>query len=292
MAALSAPLLTPGSVNALPAHVERRLARDMGRAMNDFHLLQEGDRVMVAMSGGKDSYAMCVLLRDLQKRAPIRFELVAVHVDQGHPGYDGAPLENWLKAEGMPYRFLHEDTYSIVTEKIPEGKTYCSLCSRLRRGILYQAATDLGCNKIALGHHRDDALETLLLNLFFGGKLASMPPRLVSDDGKHVVIRPLVYCAEAHLAELANLRRFPILPCNLCGSQSEAQRKQMKAMLNELEAKHPTLRQTMLAAMGNVNPSHLYDKKLFARHDAEDARVAAATEPESGLIAPAALLRS
>jgi tRNA 2-thiocytidine biosynthesis protein TtcA len=262
----------------------------MGRALNDFHLLQDGDRVMVAMSGGKDSYALCALLLDLQKRAPIRFEVVAVHVDQGHPGYDGAPLEGWLRDAGVPYRLLHEDTYSIVTEKVPEGKTYCSLCSRLRRGILYQAATELGCNKIALGHHRDDALETLLLNVFFAGKLASMPPRLVSDDGRHVVIRPLIYCAEAHLAELARMKAFPILPCNLCGSQSEAQRKQMKALLNDLEAKHPTLRQTMLAAMGNVNPSHLFDKKLFARHDAADAREAP-REDAPDIIAPAALLR-
>jgi len=259
---------TPRMPVRLPVQLERRLTRDMGRALNDFHLLQEGDRLLVAMSGGKDSYAMCVLLRDLQKRAPIRFELCAVHIDQGHPGYDGAPLEAWLREEDIPYRVLHEDTYSIVTEKIPEGKTYCSLCSRLRRGILYQAATDLGCNKIALGHHRDDALETLLLNLFFGGKLATMPPRLTSDDGRHVVIRPLIYCAEEHLAAFAEERRFPILPCNLCGSQSEAQRKQMKALLGDLEAKHPTLRQTMLAALGNVNPSHLFDKKLFPAHDA------------------------
>jgi tRNA 2-thiocytidine biosynthesis protein TtcA len=277
----------------LPAHLERRLARDMGRALNDFHLLDDGDRLLVAMSGGKDSYAMCVLLRDLQRRAPIRFEIMAVHVDQGHPGYDGAPLEGWLRAEGVPYRVLHEDTYSIVTDKIPEGKTYCSLCSRLRRGILYQAATDLGCNKIALGHHRDDALETLLLNLFFGGKLATMPPRLVSDDGRHVVIRPLIYCAEDHLAAFAAEHRFPILPCNLCGSQSEAQRKQMKALLNDLEAKHPTLRQTMLAAMGNVKPSHLFDKQLFPRHDAASARdVPPAGELESALIAATSLLRA
>jgi tRNA 2-thiocytidine biosynthesis protein TtcA len=228
-----------------------------------------------------------VLLRDLQKRAPIRFEITAVHVDQGHPGYDGAPLEGWLKDQGIPYRVLHEDTYSIVTEKIPEGKTYCSLCSRLRRGILYQAATDLGCNKIALGHHRDDALETLLLNLFFGGKLATMPPRLVSDDGKHIVIRPLVYCAEEHLAAFAAEQRFPILPCNLCGSQSEAQRKQMKALLAGLEAKHPTLRQTMLAALGNVNPSHLFDKKLFPAHDGPRA----AREGDTDIVAASSLLR-
>ncbi|HVU51153.1 MAG TPA: tRNA 2-thiocytidine(32) synthetase TtcA [Polyangia bacterium] len=271
----------------MPVHLERRLTRDMGRALNDFHLIDDGDRLLVAMSGGKDSYALGLLLRDLQRRAPIRFEITAVHVDQGHPGYDGAPLEGWLKDQRIPYRILHEDTYSIVTEKIPEGKTYCSLCSRLRRGILYQAATDLGCNKIALGHHRDDALETLLLNLFFGGKLATMPPRLVSDDGKHVVIRPLVYCAEEHLAAFAAERRFPILPCNLCGSQSEAQRKQMKALLADLESKHPTLRQTMLAALGNVNPSHLFDKKLFPAHDAP----AAPREASADVIAASSLLR-
>jgi tRNA 2-thiocytidine biosynthesis protein TtcA len=203
-----------------------------------------------------------VLLRTLQARAPIPFDLVAVHLDQGQPGYDGAPLAAWLQAEGVPHKILHENTYAIVTDKIPEGKTYCSLCSRLRRGILYRAAADLGCNKIALGHHRDDALETLLLNLFFGGKLASMPPRLTSDDGRFVVIRPLAYAAESDLAAFAEQHRFPILPCKLCGSQDEAQRKQMKALLAEMEAKHPTLRQTMLAAMGNVNPSHLFDRRL------------------------------
>lgn len=242
--------------------LERRLLRDVGRAVGDHGLIEENDRILVAMSGGKDSYALCVLLRALQARAPIPFELVAVHLDQGQPGYDGAPLVQWLVAEGIPHKILHENTYEIVTEKIPAGKTYCSLCSRLRRGILYRAAADLRCNKIALGHHRDDALETLLLNLFFGGKLASMPPRLVTDDGRFVVIRPLAYAAEADLTAFAAERAFPILPCRLCGSQDEAQRKQMKALLGELERKHPTLRQTMLAALGNVNPSHLYDRKL------------------------------
>src|SRR3954453_13873479 len=269
--------------------VERRLLRAMGKTITDHRLIEDGDRILVAISGGKDSYGLLVLLRDLQRRAPVSFDLLAVHLDQGHPGYDGAPLERWLRAEGTPYRILREDTYSIVTEKIPEGKTYCSLCSRLRRGVLYSAATELGCNKIALGHHGDDALETLLLNLFFSGKLSSMPPRLVSDDGRHVVIRPLIYCAEAHLAEMAAMRRFPILPCNLCGSQSEAQRKQMKAMLAEMESKHPTLRQTMLAAMGNVNPSHLFDKKLFPRHDAESLRE---SDAATGVIAAASLLRA
>jgi tRNA 2-thiocytidine biosynthesis protein TtcA len=238
--------------------LERRLLRDMGRAIGNHRLIEEGDRILVAMSGGKDSYGLCVLLRAMQARAPVAFDLIAVHLDQGQPGYDGAPLERWLEAEGVSYKILRENTYAIVTDKIPEGKTYCSLCSRLRRGILYRAAGELGCNKIALGHHREDALETLLLNLFFGGKLASMPPRLETDDGRFVVIRPLAYAAEADLAALAEARGFPILPCRLCGSQDEAQRKQMKALLADLERKHPTLRQTMLAAIGNVVPSHLY----------------------------------
>jgi tRNA 2-thiocytidine biosynthesis protein TtcA len=242
--------------------LERRLLRDMGRAIGHHRLIEEGDRILVAMSGGKDSYGLLVLLRDLQARAPVAFDLIAVHLDQGQPGYDGAPLEAWLAAEGVPYKILHENTYDIVVDKIPEGKTYCSLCSRLRRGILYRAAGELGCNKIALGHHREDALETLLLNLFFGGKLASMPPRLTTDHGRFVVIRPLAYAAEADLAALAEARGFPILPCKLCGSQDEAQRKHMKALLADLERKHPTLRQTMLAALGNVNPSHLFDRRL------------------------------
>jgi tRNA 2-thiocytidine biosynthesis protein TtcA len=244
--------------------LERRLLRDVGRAIGDHRLIEDGDRILVAISGGKDSYGLLVLLRALQARAPVHFELTAVHLDQGQPGYDGAPLRRWLEAEGVPHKILHENTYAIVTDKIPEGKTYCSLCSRLRRGILYRAAADLGCNKIALGHHRDDALETLLLNLFFGGKLASMPPRLSTDDGRFEVIRPLAYVAESDLAALAAARRFPILPCKLCGSQDEAQRKQMKALLAELERKHPTLRQTMLAALGNVVPSHLYPKPAGA----------------------------
>ena len=242
--------------------LERQLLRDMGRAIADHRLIEDGDRIMVGMSGGKDSYALLTLLRTMQKRAPVDFELLAVHVDQGHPGYDGRPLESWLKAEGFAYEILHEDTYSIVTDKIPEGKTYCSLCSRLRRGILYNAAERLGCNKIALGHHRDDAIETLMLNLFFAGKLASMPARLHSDDGRNVVIRPLIYAAEPTLALFAEEQRFPILPCNLCGSQSQAQRKQIKSMLARLEDEHPGLKQSMLAALGNVNPSHLLDTAL------------------------------
>lgn len=244
---------------------ERLLLRDVGRAIGDFDLVRDGDRILVAVSGGKDSYALLVLLQALQRRAPARFDLIAVHLDQGHPGYDGAPLARWLADRNVEHRILREDTYSIVTDRIPAGKTMCSLCSRLRRGILYRAADELGCNKIALGHHRDDALETLLLNLFFAGKLAAMPARLVSDDGRHVVIRPLIYCAEDVLARYAALRAFPILPCNLCGSQENAQRKQMKALLGRLESQHPHLRQSMLAALGNVSPSHLLDRALQAR---------------------------
>jgi tRNA 2-thiocytidine biosynthesis protein TtcA len=243
-------------------NLERRLLREVGRTIVHHRLIESGDRILVAMSGGKDSYGLLVLLRDLQRRAPVVFDLLAVHLDQGHPGYDGAPLAAWLESEGVPFRILHEDTYSIVTEKIPEGKTMCSLCSRLRRGVLYRAADDLGCNKIALGHHREDALETLLLNLFFAGKLSAMPPRLISDDGRHVVIRPLLTCAESDLAALAAARNFPILPCNLCGSQAEAQRKQMKGLIANLEAKHPTVRASMLAALANVVPSHLLDARL------------------------------
>jgi tRNA 2-thiocytidine biosynthesis protein TtcA len=242
--------------------LERPLLRDAGRAIADFGLIESGDRIMVAMSGGKDSYTLLLVLQALARRAPVSFQLVAVHLDQGHPGYDGAPLRSYLAENGVEHHVLREDTYQIVTDKIPEGKTYCSLCSRLRRGILYRAASELGCNKIALGHHRDDALETLLLNLFFAGKLAAMPARLTSDDGAHVVIRPLIYCAEDTITRYAAARRFPILPCNLCGSQSEAQRKQMKALLGRLEAEHPHLRNSMLAALGNVVPSHLLDRAL------------------------------
>jgi tRNA 2-thiocytidine biosynthesis protein TtcA len=268
----------PPTSRAQPSAAERLLLRDVGRTIADFKLIEEGDRILVALSGGKDSYSMLVLLRALQRRAPVSFSLLAVHLDQGHPGYDGAPLARWLAREGFEHHILREDTYSIVTEKIPEGKTTCSLCARLRRGILYRVAAELGCNKIALGHHRDDALETLLLNLFFAGKLAAMPARLVSDDGRHVVIRPLLYCAEETVARFAAEQRFPILPCNLCGSNGEAQRQQMKALLGRLEAEHPQLRQSMLAALGNVNPAHLLDRDLLAR------AAPAAPAPDPGLV--------
>ena len=243
--------------------VERDLLHDVGRAVADFDLISEGDRILVAVSGGKDSYSMLALLETLRRRAPVHFDLLAVHLDQGQPGHDPAPLAEWLRKEGFDYRIVREDTYSIVVDKIPEGRTYCSMCARLRRGILYRLASQFQCTKIALGHHRDDAVETLLLNVFFAGKLAAIPACLVSDDGASVVIRPLIYCAEETLARFAESRRFPILPCNLCGSQPDAQRKQMKALLSRLEAEHPNLRQTMLAALGNVNLSHLLDRALL-----------------------------
>jgi tRNA 2-thiocytidine biosynthesis protein TtcA len=215
------------------------------------------------MSGGKDSYALCVLLRDLQKRAPIHFEITAVHVDQGHPGYDGAPLEGWLRDEGIPYRVLHEDTYSIVTDKIPEGKTYCSLCSRLRRGILYRVAGELGATKIALGHHMDDFVETVLLNLFFQGSLKAMPARLVSDNKKHIVVRPLVYVTEAEARTYTRECGLPVIGCccPACGDLS-LKRQRIKRLIAELELEHPDIKNSMIKALGHVVPSHLLDTRL------------------------------
>ena len=261
--------------------LERDLGRQLGRAIADFDLIAPNDRIMVCLSGGKDSYTLMHLLERARSRAPIPFELVAVHLDQGHPGYDGSPLEGWLKARGATYRIVREDTYTIVKEKLdPEGtgeKTYCSLCSRLRRGVLYNLAVELGCTKIALGHHRDDALETLLLNLLFTGSLKSMPPKLVSDDGRNVVIRPLLYCAESDIARFATLSEYPILPCDLCGSQEHLMRKQVKHLLGDLEQLAPRVRESMLAALGNVRPSHLLDRELWQKLGLE---VAKEGEPE------------
>lgn len=253
--------------------LERRLTRAMSRAVMDFEMLADGDRVMVCVSGGKDSYTMLDMLRELQRRAPIRFELVVVNVDQGHPGYPADRLRSYMRDEGYDFTMIEEDTYSIVTDKIPEGKTFCSLCSRLRRGILYRVAKEMRCTKIALGHHRDDILQTLLLNLFFGGKLAAMPPKLMAQDG-HVVIRPLAYCAEADVAAYAKEKAFPILPCDLCGSQDNLQRKIVGQMLDDLEEKHPGIKAVMLAATQNVVPSHLLDKDLWRKLGLEAAREA------------------
>lgn len=243
----------------------------MSRAVMDFQMLAEGDRVMVCVSGGKDSYTMLHMLRELQHRAPIRFELVVVNVDQGHPGYPADRLRNYMREEKYAFTMIEEDTYSIVTDKIPEGKTYCSLCSRLRRGILYRVATEMRCTKIALGHHREDILQTLLLNLFFAGQLAAMPPKLVAQDG-HIVIRPLAYCAEEDIAAYAKEKAFPILPCDLCGSQDNLQRKIVGSMINDLEEKHPGIKAVMLAATQNVRPSHLLDKGLWSKLGLEAAR--------------------
>ncbi len=243
--------------------LEQELSRDLGRCVGEFQLLSEGDRVMVCLSGGKDSYTMLTLLARLQKRAPINFTMVAVHLDQGHPGYDGTPLERWLAEHGFEHKIVREDTYKVVKANVPEGKTYCSLCSRLRRGVLYNVAEELGCTKLALGHHRDDAIETLLMNLMFTGSLRSMPPKLISDDGRNVVIRPLLLASEEKIARYAQLAAFPILPCDLCGSQEQLMRKQVKRWLSELEALAPRAKESMLAAMGNVQPSQLLDKRLW-----------------------------
>lgn len=258
------PALAPDGERETDA-AARRLRKALGQAIGRWNMLREGDRVMVALSGGKDSYSLLVLLDELRARAPIRFELVPFHLDQAQPGYDGAPLREWLAARGGEHHVVREDTYSVVTEKLPEGKTYCSLCSRLRRGILYTAAERLGCTKIALGHHRDDALETLLLNLFYAGELKSMPPVLRSDDGRHVVIRPLYLCAEADIVTFARARAFPILPCNLCGSQDGLQREEIGRLLTQLEGRIPHLRSTMLSALQNVRPTHLPDPGLWER---------------------------
>lgn len=253
------------------SNAERRLYRQLKNTAEEHELLAPGDRVMVAISGGKDSHALLVLLDKLRGRLPFAIDLVAVHLDQRQPGYDGAPLVSYLEGTGIPFEILSEDTYSVVTDVLEAGATYCSLCSRLRRGILYTAAERLGCNKIALGHHRDDALETLLLNLFYAGKLQAMPARYRTDDGRFEVIRPLIECGEDEIAEYARERMFPILPCNLCGSQEGLKREAMTKLIGDLEATHPYVRSVMLNAIRNVRPSHLLDRDV--------ARAWAAAQP-------------
>ena len=240
-----------------------RLEQQVGRAIGDFNMIEEGDTIMVCMSGGKDSYTLLEILRTLQKRAPINFRLIAMNLDQKQPGFPEHILPDYFKSIGIEYRIETQDTYSIVKEKIPEGKTTCSLCSRLRRGIIYRVAGELGANKIALGHHRDDMIETLFLNIFFGGKLKAMPPKLVTDKGDHVVIRPLAYCAEKDIASFARTMKFPIIPCNLCGAQENLQRQNIKEMLTAWERQYPGRSQSIFTAMQNVKPSHLMDSKLF-----------------------------
>jgi tRNA 2-thiocytidine biosynthesis protein TtcA len=241
----------------------KRLRRLVGQAIGDFDMIRDGDKVMVCLSGGKDSYALLDILLHLKAHAPIRFDVVAVNLDQKQPGFPAHVLPEYLESRGVPYVIAEQDTYSVVKRVIPEGKTMCSLCSRLRRGVLYRVAGELGATKIALGHHRDDILETFFLNMFYGGKLKAMPPKLVSDDGRHIVIRPLAYCEEPDLEEYAALRAFPIIPCTLCGSQENLQRKQVKAMLREWAKRFPGRVENIVRSLQNVAASHLLDRELF-----------------------------
>lgn len=252
--------------------LQKRLRRNVGNAIADYNMIEQGDRVMVCLSGGKDSYCMLEILRNLQKTAPIDFELVAVNLDQKQPGFPQEVLPNYLDSIGIEYHILEKDTYSIVTELVPEGKTYCSLCSRLRRGTLYGFAQQIGCTKVALGHHRDDMVETLFLNLFYNGKLKSMPPKLLADDKQNIVIRPMAYCKEEDLARFAAQMEFPIIPCNLCGSQDNLQRQVVKEMLQGWERQHPGRIDSIFAAIKNVAPSQLADTELFNFSDLKLAR--------------------
>ncbi|WP_416308504.1 tRNA 2-thiocytidine(32) synthetase TtcA [Neptunicella sp. SCSIO 80796] len=243
--------------------LQKRLRRHVGQAIADFNMIEDGDKVMVCLSGGKDSYTMLDILLFLRRIAPIHFDIVAVNLDQKQPGFPEHVLPAYLESVGVDYKIVEEDTYSIVIDKVPEGKTTCSLCSRLRRGILYRTATELGATKIALGHHRDDMLETLFLNMFYGGKIKAMPPKLVSDDGKQMVIRPLAYCTEKDIARYSELVDFPIIPCNLCGSQENLQRKAIKTMLQDWDKRFPGRIESMARSLQNVTPSHLADANLF-----------------------------
>jgi tRNA 2-thiocytidine biosynthesis protein TtcA len=272
---MEAAASTSEPVNAVPsptdtrkadfeaAKLAKRLRRLVGQAIGDFGMIEAGDKVMVCLSGGKDSHTLLDILLRLREKSPVPFDLVAMNLDQRHPGFPEHVLPRYLESLGVPYRIEVQDTYSVVKRVIPEGRTMCGLCSRLRRGVLYRVAGELGATKIALGHHRDDILETFFLNLFHGGKLKAMPPKLRSDDGRHVVIRPLAYVEESDLAAYAGLRQFPIIPCDLCGSQEQLQRKQVKAMLHEWERRHPGRLESMFNALGNVAPSHLLDRSLF-----------------------------
>jgi len=243
--------------------LQKRLRREVGRAIEDFAMIEPGDKVMVCLSGGKDSYAMLDILLNLQKSAPVDFELVAVNLDQKQPGFPEQVLPEYLSRIGVPYHIVERDTYSVVKEVIPEGKTTCGLCSRMRRGTLYRFAQQIGATKIALGHHRDDILETFFLNMFYGGKLKTMPPKLKSDDGSNIVIRPMAYCREKDIVRYAELREFPIIPCNLCGSQENLQRQVIKEMLQGWDKQHPGRIEVMFSSLRNVVPSHLADTALF-----------------------------
>jgi len=261
------------------AKLAKRLRRLVGQAIADYSMIEAGDKVMVCLSGGKDSYAMLDVLLALREKSPVPFDLVAMNLDQRHPGFPENVLPDYLGARGIPYRIEVQDTYSVVKRVIPEGKTMCGLCSRMRRGVLYRVAGELGATKIALGHHRDDIMETFFLNLFHGGKLKAMPPKLLSDDGKHTVIRPLAYVEESDLEAYAEARAFPIIPCDLCGSQDQLQRKQVKAMLHDWERHNPGRLATIFNSLANVTPSHLLDRQL---HDFANL----AAEPDSPTYLP------
>jgi tRNA 2-thiocytidine biosynthesis protein TtcA len=243
--------------------LQKRLRRQVGQAIADYAMIEEGDKIMVCLSGGKDSYTMLDILMNLQKTAPVNFELVAVNLDQKQPGFPEDVLPTYLSSIGVPFHILEKDTYSIVTDIVPEGKTYCGLCSRLRRGSLYGFAEEIGATKIALGHHRDDIIETLFLNMFYGGKIKAMPPKLLADDKRNIVIRPLAYCSEEDIVEFAALKEFPIIPCNLCGSQENMQRQAIKEMLQGWGKKHPGRIESIFSSICNVAPSQLGDTTLF-----------------------------
>lgn len=259
----------------------KHLCKQVATTVTKYNLLTPGDRIGVAMSGGKDSYSMLVLLQQVVRSLSLDVHLTALHLDQGQPGYDGAPLRDWLQARGVEHQILSEDTYSVVIEHTKPGNTYCSVCSRLRRGALYTALDRLGLNKLALGHHRDDALETLLLNLFYAGKLQAMPASYRTDDARFDVIRPLIECAEQNLIELAEAEQFPILPCNLCGSQEGLKRQQIKAMLTDLERDNPHVRSVMLNALGNVRPTHLLDQAVLAAWQSRAPEIRPDPEPRA-----------
>lgn len=259
--------------------LEKRLRRETGKAIEDFNMIEDGDRIMVCLSGGKDSFTMLDMLLTLRNSAPVHFELIAVNLDQGQPGFPTQVLPEYLQTLGVPFQIIRQDTYSVVKRVIPEGKTMCGLCSRLRRGALYTFARQNGISKIALGHHRDDIIETLFLNMFYGAKLKAMPPKLLTDDGQHIVIRPLAYCREADIEKYSGLRRHPVIPCNLCGSQSHLQRVAVKQMLREWQRSHPGRIENIFSSLQSVVSSHLLDSKAFDFRGLEAELMSGETRP-------------